>query len=167
MRLTCRHSLAKTYIDLKLASNFLRQNSNCHIIMFVADIAKRYYYNNGYRNTRWHNYRWLLWLLVCLPVLLVLILFFLRRRRSNRQVTVQPNNQYYQTQQAGGYYNGQQNGGYYGQQDGGAYGQNEYPPSQPGYGGNYQQGYARETEHNVTGDDFSRPDGPPPAHYKS
>ena len=66
---------------------------------------------------------------------------------------MQPNNQYYETQQAGGYYGDT----------------STYPPQQPGYGGggSYQQGYNRETEYNVNGDDFSRPEGPPPAHYKA
>ncbi|EDK36111.1 predicted protein [Meyerozyma guilliermondii ATCC 6260] len=131
--------------------------------MYLDDIYKRYYYNNyRNRNSNWYTYRWLLWLIL-VPVLFILVaLFFLRRRRRrNRQVTMQPNNQYYETQQAGGYYNGQQ-GGNYGDTS-------TYPPQQPGYGGSgsYQQGYNREAEYNVNGDDFSRPEGPPPAHYKA
>lgn len=130
-------------------------------IMYLDEIAKRYYYNNYRSRNNWYRYRWFLWLILIPVFLILLALFLMRRRRRNRQVTVQPNNQYYQTQQAGGYYNGQQ-GGIYGDSS-------AYPPQQPGYGGNgsYQQGYSREPEYNVNGEDFSRPEGPPPAHYKA
>ena len=148
------------------------------------DINKRLYYPNRYGNngsTGWGSYKWLLWLLILIPLLIVVVLFCLRKRKNKGKVHVMDNNQYYQTQQAGGYYN--QGQGYPNQQD------NQYPPANPdagGYGGyNQQQGYTEQPGYNgqpgyseqpgyngskvddINPDEFQRPDGPPPAHYKS
>ena len=167
--------------------------------MFVKEIneevTKRLYYGNRYGNydSSWHSYRWLLWLLLLIPLFIIIVLFCVRKRRNKGKVHVMDNNQYYQTQQAGGYYNQGQGypnqygnqyppanpeaGGYggYNQQQGyteqpGYSGQQGYS-EQPGYSG--QQGYSEQPGYNgtkvddVNPDEFQRPDGPPPAHYKS
>ena len=143
------------------------------------EITKRIYYGNRYGyngNSTWYSYRWLLWLLLLIPLLIVVILFCVRKRKNKGKVHVVDNNQYYQTQQAGGYYNQGQGNQY----------DNQYPPPNPdagvgagGYGGynqqqgytgqgyNEQQGYSGTTANTVNADEFQRPEGPPPAHYKS
>lgn len=148
------------------------------------EINKRLYYGNRYGNggsSGWGSYRWLLWLLILIPLLIVVVLFCMRKRKNKGKAHVMDNNQYYQTQQAGGYYN--QGQGYPNQQD------NQYPPANPdagGYGGyNQQQGYTEQPGYSgqpgyteqpgyngskvddINPDEFQRPDGPPPAHYKS
>lgn len=147
-----------------------------------AEITKRVYFGNRYGNTGtsgWYTYRWLLWLILLIPLLIVVILFCVRKRKNKGRVHVVDNNQYYQTQQAGGYYNqGQGNqypppnpdaggyGGYNQQQGYTGQGYNE----QPGYTGQgytEQPGYNATSANNVNADEFQRPEGPPPAHYKS
>lgn len=173
-------SLVASYDEHNTKTNEYESNEGYLSIMFVKDIqsiasegaklSKRYYYSNrGYRSN-WYRYRWLLWILVIIPVIFLLILFFCCKRRKKRPVQVNPqphdqypppNNQYYQqTQQTGGYYGNDGPGGTnYG---GGGYNQ----------GGNYNQGGISSYGNNQSSgaydnSDFQRPDGPPPAHYKN
>ncbi|CAL1193800.1 unnamed protein product [Candida parapsilosis] len=127
-----------------------------HIEMLKRAYYNPYYYNN---NSGWHRYRWLLWLLVLIPIFFVLLMFCLRRRRSKGILPKsQPQQSYVppeqpQTYQTGGYNN-------YGNEGYGNYG--------PSSGGAAQQGYySREQEYDVAGEEFSRPEGPPPAHTKA
>lgn len=147
----------------------------------IEDISKRYISNYGNygrgRTSNWYSYRWLLWLLILVPIVILVVLFCCRKKRNSHKVV--DNNQYYQTQQAGGYYGGQayQNSGDQGYQQYPNAGGNA-PPAQPnydsqypandGYGGySQQQGYKAEATEPVNANEFERPDGPPPAHYKS
>ncbi|KAI5970209.1 hypothetical protein CANMA_000821 [Candida margitis] len=147
-----------------------------------AELSKRVYYSPYYNNdSNWYRYRWLLWLLILIPILVFMIMFCVRRRRSTANVYYpqQQNQQYYeshpsqsyvppenpQTYQTGGYNN-------YGNQ--GYAGTYEPSGSQQGYGGYGPSGgqqqqpyYSREQEFDVAGEDYSRPAGPPPAHTKA
>lgn len=100
-------------------------------------------------------------------------MFCFRRRRSKSSVYYPPqqlNQQYYQNQQPQQTYvlpeNPQtyQTGGYtnYGNQ-----GYSNYDPSGGAGSAQQQPYYSREQEYDVVGEDFSRPEGPPPAHTKS
>ena len=144
-----------------------------HVKDINDEISKRLFYggyNNG-GNGCWYSHKWLLWLLLLIPLLIVIVLFCVRKRKNSRKAHVVDNNQYYQTQQAGGYYNGQGQGYPNNQYD------NQFPPPNSdanqyqmnsGYGGfNQQQGYTGATAENFNTDEFQRPEGPPPAHYKS
>lgn len=141
--------------------------------MYVKEIKEevgKRYYRNYYNNSRWYSYRWFLWLLLLIPLFVIIIVFCMRRRKGQKAHVVD-NNQYYQTQQAGGYYNGPPPQGYPNNQY-----DNQYPPANQGpnqnpvdsgYGGyNQQQGYNGNTA-DVNTSEFQRPEGPPPAHYKS
>lgn len=149
-------TFCKTLIFLKLVTMLVDKSSQ--------HLKKRYpYYYSG--DNGWYRYRWLLWLLVLIPCIIVAILWIIRSRRAKRPVTYD-NNQYYQTQQVGGYpnqtypdyYQGQE--AYYGNQPASVppqevnYSRPEGPP--PQYTG---QAYQDET--------FARPEGPPPTHPKA
>lgn len=98
-------------------------------------------------------------------------MFCLRRRRSKGSVYYpqqQLNQQYYQNQQPQQSYvppeqpQTYQTGGY------NNYGNGGYGNYGPSSGGAAQQGYySREQEYDVAGEEFSRPEGPPPAHTKA
>lgn len=148
--------------------------SQQHTTTNTVDIFKRipFYYNGD--DNGWYTWRWLLWLLILVPLFFIILMYCLRRRRSTTSVYYPPqelNQQYYQTQQQPppGYVPPEypqtyQTGGY------NSYGNPDYANYGPSSGtGSQQQGYypTSQQEYNGGGGDYFRPEGPPPAHTKS
>ncbi|ODV77786.1 uncharacterized protein CANTADRAFT_26842 [Suhomyces tanzawaensis NRRL Y-17324] len=137
--------------------------------MFVP-IDKRIIYTS--RN-HWNHHRWYLWLLLIIPVIAVILMILLRRRKRRTAQVVPNNGQYYeQTQQTGGYYGGSQ-AGYVPPPQPQQFNQSQqYPQPQQGYTGQDYNATAHPQEGYNYGPldataNYSRPDGPPPAHYKN
>ncbi|KAK6454183.1 uncharacterized protein RJT20DRAFT_56884 [Scheffersomyces xylosifermentans] len=154
--------------------------------MFIPEIegsgklAKRIIYYTNNRNNSWTRHRWLLWLILIIPFILVILFMFLRRARSRRPIVNSTQEQFYPqtgppqgppqgpppTAQTGGYYYGDQS-----QQGGGqAYVPPQFPQSynaeaDPGYGG-FHQGSGSARPDGPPPPDYARPEGPPPAHTK-
>ena len=150
----------------------------------TQSLIKRIVYYNNYDRSGWWRWRWLLWLLILIPIFAMIFLLS-RRRRQNKVVAYnnpgpQPNGAYYNN-------NNQYQGGY----QGGYQGNNDLPPqATPGYippaypetsqqQGSYGDGYSSQQQNGYNpqqqqqqqlgtynSEEFSRPEGPPPAHTK-
>ncbi|KGQ84541.1 Late-stage biofilm-induced protein [Candida albicans SC5314] len=126
------------------------------------NLVKRIVYYSSYDDySGWWKWRWLLWLLLLIPIFLTIFLIA-RRGRQNKVVAYnnppdpQANEAYYN--------NNQYQGGY----------DNDLPPqATPGYGTtNYpetsQPGYnLQQQSGDYNSGEISRPEGPPQAHTKS
>ena len=148
------NSFWKTPIFLELVIMLLDKS--------FQELQRRYPYYYS-RNDNWYRFRWLLWLLVLIPFIIVAILWIIRSRRAKRPITYD-NNQYYQTQQVGGYPNQTYPGYYQGQET--YYG--NQPSSAPPEEVNFSRPEGPPPQYTGNQDEtFARPEGPPPTHPKA
>ena len=156
------------------------------------NLVKRIVYYSSYDDySGWWKWRWLLWLLLLIPIFLTIFLIA-RRGRQNKVVAYnnppdpQANEAYYNNNQ----YQGGYQGGYQGNNDlppqatpgyippaypetsqqQGSYGGGYSSQQQYGYNPQQQNGYNPQQQQQQLGtynsEEFSRPEGPPPAHTK-
>lgn len=129
----------------------------------TQSLIKRTIYYTYDDYSSWWKWRWLLWILILIPVF-VTIFVISRRARKNKVVAYNnPDPQANQTY----YYNNNQYQGEYN-------GNNDLPPqATPGYippaylETSQQQGYNPQQLGNYNSGEISKPEDPPPAHTKA